>query len=71
MDFQDVNSSQISSVGYDVKTRTLAVKFRNGSHYEYADVPPGTMEQMLKAESIGSHFHQHIRGKYAHEKQGI
>ncbi|MFZ5783984.1 MAG: KTSC domain-containing protein [Pseudomonadota bacterium] len=57
-----VTSSNIEAIGHD--GQTLAVKFRNGGLFHYPGVPASEYEAMLRAESIGKHFHANIRGKF-------
>jgi hypothetical protein len=62
---QPVKSSSITSVGYHAPTRTLEVEFTHGARrYRYHDVPPEAVEALLKADSIGAHFHVHIKPRY-------
>ena len=56
-----VASSNLQCVGYDETTRTLTIEFRNGSVYEYADVPPEVHDELMHAESHGKYFHRQIR----------
>ena len=62
MEMRQVQSSMIEAVGHDSSTNTLTVRFKNGKEHTY----PATPEEfyaMLRAESIGKHFHQHFRSK--------
>jgi hypothetical protein len=61
-------SSQVAEHGYDAATRTLAIRFKSGDLYHYADVPPAAYEALGKAKSIGSHLHQHVKGRYKHSR---
>lgn len=67
MNFSPVKSSNIHSVAYDPEARTLEVKFHSGGHFRYQDVDPKTHEAMMAADSVGSFFGKHIRGKHAGE----
>ena len=58
-----VKSSQLSSIGFDEKTNTLAVKFNNGGVYHYQNVTKAEFDKFSKAESIGKHFGSHIKSK--------
>lgn len=58
---QQVISSNIASVGYDPPTRTLEVEFKGGDVWQYSGVAPGDHELFISAQSIGSHFHRHIK----------
>lgn len=67
-----VTSSQISKIGYDEETQTLAVEFKakggSGSLYHYSDVSPETHAAFMKAESKGTHLGKHIKGKHPFKK---
>lgn len=58
-----VKSSQLSSIGYDDKTNTLAVKFNNGGTYHYHDVSKSEFDKFSNAESIGKYFGANIKSK--------
>lgn len=72
IEMKPVQSSQIAEVGYDPASGTLRVRFRDragkggdvipGALYEYDGITPEHHAAMLGADSIGSHFHRHIRG---------
>ena len=56
-----VTSTNLQSVGYDEDSRTLTIEFRNGSIYEYENVPPEVHAELMNADSHGKYFHRHIR----------
>lgn len=56
-----VTSTNLQSVGYDASSRVLTIEFRNGSTYEYEDVPPEVHAELMKAKSHGKYFQSHIR----------
>lgn len=56
-----VESSNLDSVGYDLATKTLAVKFHNNMVYHYSPVEPERHKAMMVAKSIGSFFNQYIK----------
>lgn len=56
-----VTSSNIHSIGYDAATRTLAIQFRNGGVYHYADVSPDEHQALMQSESKTRHFQAKIR----------
>lgn len=58
-----VKSSQLSSIGFDDKTNTLAVKFNNGGTYHYHGVTKAEFDKFSSAESMGKHFSAHIKSK--------
>lgn len=59
-----VKSTNIHSIGYDQKSRRMSVRFNGSGTYHYDDVPPEEHAKLMAADSVGSHFHQHIRSKY-------
>lgn len=63
-----VNSSNLSSVGYDAQTATLEVAFHNGGIYQYDGVPASTYAGLMAASSHGSYLAQYIKGRYRHRK---
>ena len=68
MTLQPVESSNIAAVGHDPETNTLRVQFRSGQVYDYQDVPAEVHAALINASSIGSHLHNHIKGKHSFVK---
>lgn len=65
MDRQYVESSMITSVGYDLNTCTLEVEFKsNGSIWQYPDFPEYLWYEFEASDSKGKFFNQNIRGKF-------
>jgi len=58
---QTVHSSNLSSVGYDTKSRTLEVEFLNGSVYQYSNVPNVLYNGLISASSKGQYFDRMIK----------
>ena len=64
-DMQQVDSSNIHSIGYDEDTQTLHIRFKTGSKtYVYEDVPSTEYNSLLESDSIGSYFHTNIKNNY-------
>ena len=67
IDMQEVESSQIHSIGHDAESNTLAIRFRDyktsgpSSLYHYRDFSADDFAAFRDADSIGSHFKQHIK----------
>ena len=65
IDLQPVESSQIAAIGHCAETNTLAIQFKKkdgpGSVYHYANFTADDFAAFKGAESIGSHFGQHIK----------
>lgn len=64
---QEVQSSQIHAIGHDKETNTLAIQFKSWkgevkpSVYHYANFTCDQFDAFSKAESLGTHFGQHIK----------
>lgn len=65
-DFTMVQSSSIEAVKHD--TDELVVIFKSGEMYKYKDVTAEEFEALIKADSVGKHFHKHIRSAKEFEK---
>lgn len=64
MNWRNVPSSSIDAVGYNEQQNTLYVRFASGAEYTYDDVTPTEYHALLGANSVGRHFHEHIKSKY-------
>ena len=63
-----VDSSMLSSVGYDPSLSVLELEFTEGDVYRYFAVPRRIHRELLAAESLGRYFLAHIRDRYQHER---
>jgi hypothetical protein len=63
-----VNSSNVSSVGYDADSQILEIEFNNGGVYQYSGVPESVYEGMMGADSKGKYFHANIKNAYPFSK---
>ena len=59
-----VNSSNVTSVGYDPTTMTLEVEFTKSSVYQYFEVPEVEYQNLISAESVGRYLNQNIKNNY-------
>ena len=59
-----VESSALAQVAYDNQDAILRVEFRDGAVYQYLGVPPGIYEDLLRADSKGAYFNDHIRSLF-------
>lgn len=59
-----VDSTNISSIGFDEDSNTLEVEFRSGAVYQYFDVPLAVYEDFLNSTSKGQYYSQHIKGYF-------
>ena len=64
MDRTFVSSSNLASVGYEAVSLTLEIEFKNGSIYQYFDVPESEYYGLMQADSHGKYFNAYIRYNY-------
>jgi hypothetical protein len=58
---EPVTSSQIKSIGYDPQTKQMEVEFKSGGVYQYENISAKDHEDLMAAESVGSHFYKNIK----------
>ncbi len=68
MDRQPVTSSNVAEVGYDADTMTLEVAFRNGTVYQYFDVPDAIYQELMSSSSLGKFLNEQIKNSYRYTK---
>ena len=64
MEMIPVSSSNIAAVGYDEGSQTLMVEFKNGTSYQYFDVPERIFTELRDAGSAGAYLASNIKGVY-------
>lgn len=69
IEWNETDSSNISRFGYDEVSYTLTIEFRNGSLYDYFDVPIPVYELMKSAPSKGRFLVQEIKGNYRYARR--
>ena len=60
-----VESSNLAGYGYGAGGQVLAVQFKNGRIFHYANVPLETALEFGAAQSKGTHYAANIRGKFS------
>ena len=55
-----VVSAGITSIRHDGKSN-LIVNFKDGSSYNYSNIPVSTYQEFASADSIGGYFNRFIR----------
>jgi SNF2 family DNA or RNA helicase len=68
MQREEVQSSNIKSIGYNPMQRKLEVEFKSGEVYRYKSVPRTVHKQMMSSRSKGSFLHHHIKYQYPYRK---
>ena len=70
MDREYVESSMITSIGYDPNTSTLEIEFKtNGAVWQYYDFPENLWYE-FKAGSLGKFWHVNIKNQYRENQVG-
>jgi hypothetical protein len=64
----NLDSSNLESAGYDENSQTLEVEFKNGTLYQYFDVPESIYAGLITAESPGGYLAQSIKGVYRYSR---
>ena len=71
MDRQPVDSSMITSIGFNSDTGTLEIEFKSdGSVWQYFDFPEIKWNEFLYCGSYGKYWHANIKKAYREVKVG-
>lgn len=70
MEREYVQSSMITSFGYDPSTSILEIEFTSGVVFQYFDVPENVYHEMRNAGSVGKFFNSDIKGRYSESRVG-
>lgn len=65
---QSVESSNLTSEGYDKESQILEVQFNHGGVYQYFEVPKNVYEALMNAGSHGKYFAHNIMDDYEYQK---
>lgn len=63
-----INSSNLKFASYETEIKTLSVTFKNGTIYEYYDVPWDIFTKLRMTESQGKYFNGNISKVYKFKK---
>ena len=67
---QAVASSNLASVGYDLRTRVLEIAFKSGGIYQYSGVGEATYQALMSAPSKGGFFARAIKNAFPYRRVG-
>jgi hypothetical protein len=56
-----VSSSNILSIGYASEEKVLEIEFRNGSIFQYLNVPNNIYSGLMNARSCGRYFDAYVK----------
>lgn len=61
-----VNSSAVHATFYNINTATLTIWFQQGDQgYDFYRVPEAVFRGLVTANSPGTYYNEHIRGRYS------
>lgn len=63
-----VQSSNLSSIGYNEENEILEIEFHHGGIYQYSNVPERVYNDLMNADSHGVYFSANIRDMYTTKK---
>jgi len=61
-------SSLVQAATYQQEAAILEVALHGGAVYRYFGVPAQTYEELLRAQSKGRYFNDHVRSRFAYTK---
>ncbi len=64
----EINSSNIVRTEYDTADKTMIAEFKNGTRYEYEEVPHNVYAEFRLSESQGKYFNSKISKVYKYKK---
>jgi hypothetical protein len=70
MERKDIESTMISSIGYDIPSSTLEIEFKRGVVWQYYDFPESTWYEFENTESQGKFFLAQIKGQFREAQVG-
>ena len=63
-----VESRLLVSVAYDHDQLVLQLELRDGSLYQFFQVPCQTHQELLQADSKGAYFNRHVRNRFRYAR---
>jgi hypothetical protein len=64
----EIQSTNVTKTEYDTTTKKLIVEFKNGTKYEYDEVPHQIYTQFRMSESQGKFFSSKIAKEFKYKK---
>lgn len=64
----EIESGTIVRSEYDTESKDMIVEFKNGTRYQYNEVPHATYTKFRMAESQGKYFSSEIAKKFKYTK---
>lgn len=64
----EIDSASIVRSQYDTENKDMIVEFKNGTRYQYSEVPHALYTKFRMAESQGKYFTTEISKKFKYNK---
>jgi len=64
----EIDSTTIIKSVYDTESKEMVVEFKNGTKYQYNEVPHQTYTKFRMAESQGKYFNENIGRSHKYTK---
>ena len=61
-------SSNVARFAYDESNQVLKVEFKNGTVYDYYDVPDNVFQGMRSASSAGQYLAQNVKSRFRYAR---
>ncbi len=71
VEMHEVESSNISAVGFDEFSSTLVVKFNKGVVYSYLGVNNHLFLELVGADSVGMVFAKSVKGSFSCKRHSV
>lgn len=68
MQRQNVNSSNINSIGYNEVSQILEIEFSSREVYQYQNISKYIYNALMTSSSLGSYLAQNIKNKFPFRK---
>ena len=65
---EQVNSTNLKSVGYNKEKKILEIEFNSGAVYQYFGVPKSLFTSLLNASSKGKFHNDFIKDNFQYRK---
>lgn len=62
-------SMSLASATYWTNRNVLEIEFRDRAIYRYFNVPVALYESLRAAQSAGTYFNAHLRGRFPHRRR--
>ena len=68
MEWIEPQSSNVARFAYEESIQVLKVEFKNGTVYDYYDIPGNVFQGMRSAPSAGQYLAQNVKGRFRYAR---